>query len=272
MNDTMRVLVTNDDGLSAPGLRALAEAALQQGWEVVVAAPARETSGSSAAMTAVEADGRVAFERLVLDGLEAVTVFSVSASPAYIALLAMRDVFGAAPAVVLSGVNRGANLGTAVLHSGTVGAALTAAANGARAVAVSLDVLAAPAKPVAAGGPTVANVSNAPDASRHWHGAARLAVDAVPWLMDAPLGMVLNLNVPDLPPDRVRGVRRGRLATFGQTQMMVAESAEGFVKLALALPDEPVKAGTDIAWLAEGYASVTPIRGPAEAVDVALPW
>lgn len=269
----MRVLVTNDDGVQAPGLRALAQTALGQGWEVVVAAPPREASGSSAAMTAVGADGRVPFERLALDGLEAATVFSVSASPAYIALLAMHDAFGPSPAVVLSGVNRGANVGTSVLHSGTVGAALTAAANGARAIAVSLDVLAVPRRPVTDGGsPAVAEVSGTPDTSRHWHGAARLAIDVVPWLVTAQVGTVLNLNVPDIPPEGVRGVRRGQLAPFGQTQMMVAESDEGFVKLALSKPDEPLIPGTDIAWLAEGYASVTPIRGPVEAADIAVPW
>src|ERR1700761_1674997 len=125
----MRVLVTNDDGVSAPGLRPLAEAARGRGVEVVVAAPAQEASGMSAALTAVTDRGRVVFE-------ETPAGFGVAASPAYIVVLASLGVFGPPPEIVLSGINRGANIGRAVLHSGTVGAALTAANHGARAMAV----------------------------------------------------------------------------------------------------------------------------------------
>jgi 5'-nucleotidase len=136
---TMRILVTNDDGIDSPGLHALAAMAVRQGHDVVVAAPAREASGAGSSLTGVEADGRIATEiRAAL--FPGVPTFAVSASPAFIALMATRGAYGPEPDVILSGINRGPNTGAAVLHSGTVGAAFTAVANGCPAMAVSLDV------------------------------------------------------------------------------------------------------------------------------------
>ena len=131
-NGEVRILVTNDDGIDSPGLHALAAAAADFGT-VMIAAPAVESSGTSAGLTAARDDRRVAVEER--DG-----GLAVAAHPGLIALIACHGGFGPAPDVVLSGVNRGANVGRAVLHSGTVGAALTASVNGARALAVSLDV------------------------------------------------------------------------------------------------------------------------------------
>nr|BFE75619.1 hypothetical protein GCM10020092_089200 [Actinoplanes digitatis] len=79
---------------------------------------------------------------------------------------------------------------------------------------------------------------------------------------------MLNLNVPDLHVDGIRGLRRAGLARFGQVQMSIAEAGEGYVRTAVQAADEPIEPGTDLAALAEGYAVVTPIRSPAEATDV----
>src|SRR5688572_26428874 len=98
------VLITNDDGIAAPGLRWLARAAVEQGLDVVVAAPQHESSGTSAALTAVTADGRVVFEQTTLVGLEQVKAYSVAASPSYIVVLAWIGAFGRRPDIVLSGV------------------------------------------------------------------------------------------------------------------------------------------------------------------------
>lgn len=134
---TVRVLITNDDGIAAPGIQALAWAARQRGLDVVVAAPMEEASGTSAAMSAVERDGRVVVNDHPLPDLAGVPAYGVAGSPGFITLIALHGAFGPPPSVVLSGVNRGANAGRAVLHSGTVGAAFTAATNGCRAMAVS---------------------------------------------------------------------------------------------------------------------------------------
>jgi 5'-nucleotidase len=266
----LRVLITNDDGISAPGLRWLARAAVERGYDVVVAAPREEASGTSAGMSAVERDGQVVVDEHQLDGLIDVPAFGVAGSPGFIALIAIHGAFGPRPDVVLSGVNRGANAGRAVLHSGTVGAALTAAANGCRGIAVSLDVLSAVQATAGSGGAAVAATALVHDEARNWATAARVAVDLMPVLTAAAPDSVLNVNAPDRPYQDLLGVRRGTLASFGQVQMTVAESGRGFVRTALEESGAPIESGTDIAWLNAGYASVTAIRAITEATDVDL--
>ncbi|MFD0599851.1 5'/3'-nucleotidase SurE [Catellatospora coxensis] len=184
-----RVLITNDDGIEAPGLHRLAFAAAAAGFDVVVAAPARDSSGASAAISAVAQDGRIVVEERKLPDLDGVPAYAVTGTPALAALIATRGAFGDPPDVVLSGVNRGANAGPAVLHSGTVGAALTGATYGCHGLAVSLDL--------ADGDLT--------DDDRHWDTAAGYAVALLRLLDGLPKETVLNLNVPDLPAEQVRG-------------------------------------------------------------------
>jgi 5'-nucleotidase len=267
----MRVLITNDDGIAAPGIRWLAGAAHAHGLEVVVAAPQREASGMSAALTAVTDSGRVRFERTTLAGLSEVTAFGVAASPAYIAVLAGLGAFGPPPDLVLSGINRGANAGHAILHSGTVGAALTAGNNGSRAMAVSLDVLSPAAASAATGGAAIAALDTADDEARNWDTAAGLARSLLSRLAEAPAGTVLNLNVPDVPASELAGLRQATLAPFGQVQMAIAESGHGFVRTAIEENGARQIPGTDLAWLAQGYAAVTVVRPPADGTGLTVP-
>jgi 5'-nucleotidase len=262
----VRILITNDDGIDAPGIRALTRSVARAGHDLVVAAPLTEASGSSAAMTAVEHDGKIVVQRRELAGAKNVPAYGVAASPAFIVLLALREAFGPAPDVVLSGINRGANAGAAVLHSGTVGATLTASHAGLHGLAVSLDVL----TPATGGAPSMAALDTTDDEHRHWITAAELAVLLLPTVTHTPAGTVLNLNVPDLHPDGVRGLRRAHLARFGQVQISIAEAGEGYVRTAVQAADEALEPGTDLAALAERYAVITPIRAPGEAVDVRL--
>jgi 5'-nucleotidase len=267
---SQRILITNDDGIEAPGIRCLARAAQRAGHDVVVAAPLTEASGSSASMTALEQDGKIVVEPRELTGARNVPAYGVAASPAFIVLLALRQAFGDVPTIVLSGINRGANAGAAVVHSGTVGATLTASHAGLRGLAVSLDVLTPSAASAATGGAAIADPDRVDDEQRHWASAADLAVRLLPTLTHTPPGTVLNLNVPDLHPDGIRGLRRARLARFGQVQVKIAEAGEGYVRTAVQAAEEELEPGTDLAALAENYASVTPIRAPGEATDVRL--
>ncbi|HEX8631881.1 MAG TPA: 5'/3'-nucleotidase SurE [Catenuloplanes sp.] len=264
----MRVLITNDDGIAAPGLRALAAAVAAAGHEVVVAAPLTEASGSSAALTVVADDGRVVVEPRELPGLTGVTAYGVGASPAYIALLGVLEAFGPAPEVVVSGINRGANAGHAVLHSGTVGAAFTAANNGRRALAVSLDVLSPAVAAAATGGAAIAALDTVDDEARHWITAAAIAPHLLPTLAGTPSGTVLNLNVPDVPAQGLRGLRRSTLAGFGQVQVAIAEAGAGFVRTSVLENEAELQPGTDLADLAEGYATLTPLYGVRDAGEV----
>ncbi|MFC4022152.1 5'/3'-nucleotidase SurE [Micromonospora sp. GCM10011542] len=266
----LRVLVTNDDGIAAPGIQALARAAAQRGLDVVVAAPLEEASGTSAGMTALERDGRVIVHDHPLSELPDVPAYGVGGPPGFITLIALHGAFGPPPSVVLSGINRGANAGRAVLHSGTVGAAFTAAANGCRALAVSLDVLSAGEATAASGGAAVAAAARVRDVERHWGTAARVALDLLPRLTAGPVESVLNVNAPDLPHERLRGVRRGTLASFGQVQMTVAEAGHGYVRTSLEERGQAAQPGTDVALLADGYASVTAIRAVTEVTDIDL--
>src|SRR5690348_9121922 len=121
MSARRRVLVTNDDGIHATGLRWLARAAVAAGFEVVVAAPDYEASGSSAALTAIYRDRRLSVTRADLGSDLPVEAYGVQASPGYVVMLSVIGTFGRKPDLVLSGINRGANTGHVVLHSGTVG-------------------------------------------------------------------------------------------------------------------------------------------------------
>ena len=259
-----RCLVTNDDGIESPGLRVLAEVAIEAGFEVVVAAPMHEASGASASITAVDEDGQFVVEPRTLGGLEDVcTVLAVSGLPAFIALTGMRGAFGPAPDIVLSGINNGPNTGYAVLHSGTVGAALTASTFGARAMAVSLNVRTR----------TVSGAGVAPSAlaSPCWETAAHFARRALPTLLHAGPASVFNVNAPNIPLDEVRGFEPARLARFGAVQTNVAERGEGYVKVTLAEIDAEYEPGTDAALLAAGYASITTLQAVCEAEAVRVP-
>jgi 5'-nucleotidase len=242
---------------------------------VVVAAPMTESSGSSAAMTAVEEHGKIILHKRELPGAKHIPAYAVAASPAYIVLLALREAFGEAPSIVLSGVNRGANAGAAVVHSGTVGAAFTGSYAGLHGLAVSLDVLSPRVASTRAGAAPRSAPLNAlvpadagEDEKRHWSSAAELAVRLLPTLQHTPLGTVFNLNVPDLHLDGIRGLRRAALAQFGQVQMSIAEAGEGFVRTAVQAADDLLEPQTDLAALAEHFAVVTPLRAPVEAADV----
>ena len=119
----LRVLVTNDDGIAAPGLAALAAAVAALGHDVVVAAPATDHSGASSAIGPMGGPDGVAVTPVELDAVPDVPAFAVDAPPALIVIIGRLGAFGDAPDVVVSGINPGPNTGRSTLHSGTVGAA-----------------------------------------------------------------------------------------------------------------------------------------------------
>jgi 5'-nucleotidase len=260
----LRCLVTNDDGIASEGVRVLALVALEAGLEVVVAAPMRECSGASASITAVEADGHFVVEPRTLPGLDdACAVRAVGGLPAFIALTGMRGAFGPPPDIVLSGINNGPNTGYAVLHSGTVGAALTASTFGARAMAVSVNKRMYSA--------SMAGVASSAGAPTYWDTAAEIARRVLPTLLASEAGTVLNVNAPNIPLSEVRGLERAALAGFGAVQTNVAERGEGYVKVALTEVDARYEPGTDAALVAAGYATVTPLAAVCEATSARLP-
>jgi 5'-nucleotidase len=243
----MRILVTNDDGIDSPGIMVLAGAARDLGFEVIVAAPGWNSSGASGALTAVQQEGSVVMEAREVRELPNTPVYAVQAAPAYIARAAVRGAFGEPPDVVLSGINAGANTGQAVLHSGTVCAALTAFTHGASAMAVSID-------------------DHQP---QHWETAAYVAKPLIKWITDLDQPIVLNVNVPDRPVSELRELRRAELATFGAVQTHMTEITGGHIRVEYSelSADE---LGTDACLLADGFTTITSLRAISDdpAFDV----
>lgn len=176
----MRILLSNDDGVDAPGLAALALAMADLG-EVWIVAPEKEQSAQSHALT---------LHKPLRVKRRDERVFSVSGTPADCVYMARHHVLPAPPDLVVSGVNRGANLGKDVHYSGTVAAAREAAMARVPAIAVSLHV-------------------TAPSRSHHYDTAARVAHDLVARIGPAgiPPLVLLNVNVPDLPFEELAGLR-----------------------------------------------------------------
>jgi 5'-nucleotidase len=267
----MKVLVTNDDGIESAGLHALARALVEAGYEPLVVAPDRDMSGSGAAIGQIHVDEHIDADKVELPGLPGVPAYAVDGPPGLCVLAARLGGFGDAPDVVVSGVNPGCNTGRAVLHSGTVGAALTAANFGGRGLAVSIDVGSTRVQEQGTGGRSGGPVATAsgPD---HWETAAEAAAAAVAWLAAAPKGTVLNINVPDRAADDLAGARAATLAPFGTVRSSVVESAADGGRLQVELRPTTVELppGCDTALVAEGYVAVSAITGIQLATDVDL--
>lgn len=238
----MRILVTNDDGIAAQGIAELAAVAAETGLEIVVAAPAGERSGSSAALLSVATPSGVLADPVRLDAAPGAEAYRVQASPALIGVMAARGSFGAPPELVLSGINHGPNTGLAVLHSGTVGAAFTAAARGIPAIAFSFALA----------------------ASGSWPTAELVARRVLQWAIDNPLpAIVLNVNIPDLPPAEIRGIRLASLAEFGAAQAQVTTS-EHTETVTMSEPASHAEPNSDAELLAAGWVTITPVLAPTE--------
>jgi 5'-nucleotidase len=233
------VLVTNDDGVAAPGLAALAAAAAGVG-HVVVVAPADDRSGAGAAVAPAWLDDGILLSRVDIAGLG--RAYAVDGPPALCVIAGLSGGLGVRPRMVVSGVNRGPNTGLGILHSGTVGAALTAGNLGVPALAISID-------------------STRP---RHLDTAATVAAAAMGWLLHAPAGTVLNVNVPDVPIHQVRGVREAPLGRFGAveaTRRTSGDPGDDMLMVRLGPGAGLSDSGSDAALLAAGFVTVTCIVG-----------
>ncbi|SEE61948.1 5'/3'-nucleotidase SurE [Ruania alba] len=237
----MRVLITNDDGITSPGLAILAHVAADAGHEVLVAPPNREYSGYSAGLNGEQGDdGNLLRTEGRPPGLRAdIEAFGVHASPALIAYAAGMGGLGPRPDLVLSGINLGPNVGPAILHSGTVGAALSAAAQGIPAVAFSST------------GREI----------EHPETATAVVTEAFRWVTSHPQdGRVLNINMPDIPMAQLRGLRTAVPARFtledGERDRQVQRLLfQPFSADAVTFEPE-----TDAGLLTRGWATATLLR------------
>jgi 5'-nucleotidase len=231
----MRVLVSNDDGVDAPGIQVLAAGLRAAGHEVVVVAPDRDRSGASNSLT-LDMPVRVA-------RLDEHT-WRVSGTPTDCVHVAITGMLEHEPDVVVSGINNTANLGDDVIYSGTVAAAMEGRFLGLPAIAVSLH---------AGEGET-----------RHYDTAARAAVELVARLATDPLpaDTILNVNVPDLPWRAVAGFEVARLGNRHRAEPCVLQDdprGRQWFWIGPAGPEQDAGPGTDFHALRTGHISITPI-------------
>lgn len=248
----MRALITNDDGIDAPGLLVLARAAVQAGLEVLIAAPHIERSGFGTGLTAMESSGRLLLTEREFDDLPGVRALAVEASPSMIALIGARGGLGFVPDVLLSGINHGPNTGQFLLHSGTAGAAFTAINQGVPGLALSF------------------NLGRGPDAP-HWDTAADVAARSIRWFL-AHLGTdaILNVNIPNVPLNEFKGFRPATLARQGAVSADIVEFGEGHVTMTFNRDSIDPDPASDSVLMRQGFATVTAVANPAPVASVDL--
>jgi len=240
------ILLSNDDGFAAPGLIEMRKALLDADHRVVVVAPRLDQSGTSAKVTTTQ---------MALTE-ESPGVWVVDGSPADAVWVGLHRVFAkAAPDLVISGSNRGQNLGAVTNLSGTVGAAVMAAMNDVPAIAVSVGLN---FEEGAQGFPST--LAAYPAAAGFTAGLVARLAQATPKGRLLPAGTVLNVNYPALATGAVKGARWTSLgAELGYSHEFKDGDVPGTVKLAFG-PDRavyPDGARTDTARFAAGYITVT---------------
>jgi 5'-nucleotidase len=232
----MRILISNDDGIHAPNLIELVKAINGLG-EIWVVAPDREQSAVGHSITLSDPI------RLYPAKVEyADYAFAISGTPADCVKLAITELMPDMPALVLSGINRGENTGISVIYSGTVSAATEGTINGIPSLAISLDSF------------TSTDYAYAGQIARHF---AELTLQ-----QGLPDGTLLNVNVPCLPPEKIKGIkvaRQGR-ARFQET-FLERDDPRG--RRYYWMDGDKVahkETDTDGAALKEAYISITPIQ------------
>ncbi|QIK81920.1 5'/3'-nucleotidase SurE [Lysobacter sp. HDW10] len=234
----MKILVSNDDGVDAPGIKVLARALREAGHDVFVVAPDRDRSGASNSLT-LDLPIRV----VQMDERH----WRVHGTPTDCVHLALTGMFAGEeePDIVVSGINNAANLGDDVIYSGTVSAAMEGRFLGLPAVAVSC-----------------VNRNHAP---QHYETAARAAVDIVAKLVADPLpaDTILNVNVPDLPWDEITAFEATRLGNRHRAEACIAAPdprGRHFYWIGPAGAAQDSGPGTDFDCVNRGAVSVSPIQ------------
>lgn len=233
MDKSMKILISNDDGVHAPGLAHLAEALSQLG-NITVVAPDRNRSGVSNSLTLDQP-------------LRVVTTsngfYSVNGTPTDCVHIAVTGLLKELPDIVVSGINEGSNLSDDVLYSGTVAAATEGRFLGLPSIAISLA------------GPRC----------EHYDTAAQVAKNLVERLRLTPLTSttILNVNVPDVPFSELKGIQVTRLGTRHIAEPTIKEQDPRGRKIYwIGAPglEQDAGPGTDFYAVSSGYVSVTPLQ------------
>ncbi len=233
----MRILLSNDDGIQSPGLQALVHCLKGMG-EIWVVAPDREQSAVGHAITLSDPIRLFPWEEL--QGAD--HTYAISGTPADCVKLALTELMPERPDIVVSGINCGENTGISVIYSGTVSAATEGTINGIPSVAISLDSFTA----------------------REFDIPAKYARRIVELVLERglPEDTLLNVNIPNLPATKIKGVRVARQgrARFQETFMKRSDPRGKTYYWMDGAKVELTESNTDNTALHEGYVTLTPIK------------
>lgn len=236
----MRILVTNDDGIHAPGIELLEQIARELSDDVWVCAPSDNQTGAGHSLT---------LSLPVRLRKHAEQRFSVTGTPTDAVSIGLKQVMDGPPDLVLSGINAGANLGDDITYSGTVSAAMEGALAGIRSIALS----------------QVMKQQRPPSGDR-FHAARHWARRVIEPLLDAPFEprTLLSVNFPLLDAEQVRGIRVVRQGFHDYARASVVEGRDPrggrYYWFGLDAIEHTPDHGTDLEAIAEGYISVTPLQ------------
>ncbi len=229
----MKILLVNDDGILAPGIRALAEELKTAGHKITIVAPDSERSAASHSLS-------IRKELIVKKIAE--NEYAVSGTPVDCSVIALQKILTEPVDLIISGINAGQNMGEDVLYSGTVGAAMEAALLGNRAIAVSINSYKNQRFEVAAS----------------WmRKLLDLGIDK-----QAEAFGVLNINIPNLPLEEIKGIRLTRTGhrKYYNFVKIIKENEDGFVyEVGGDIPVWDNETGTDAEAVNNGYISLTPL-------------
>lgn len=237
----MRILVSNDDGIDAPGLRTLVKVLAEEN-EVYVAAPDGERSSYSHSVTYWRLDNKA--EERKVEG--AVKAWAISATPADCIYYGLETLLEEKPDLVVSGINKGENLSSDCIYSGTVGAAMEGMMMGVPSMAVSYCSY----------------------TDESFETSARVALELIPYLMkeENRNAFVLNVNVPPLQKEEIKGVRATKLDGYKVYHKKIERIPCEDGSFILHCPKQPgLAAGlsdrldADITAVRNGFVSVTPL-------------
>jgi 5'-nucleotidase len=233
----MKILLTNDDGIDAPGLKALFEAVRSLG-EIAVSAPEKQSSASGHSISL-----SAPFKAFPAEWPGSVCAFRVDSTPADCVRIAVLRLLPWKPDLVISGINQGANYGTLILYSGTVAAAAEAALLGLPAMAISLTS----------------------HVYKDFTASAKCANKIAEWIQERGLapGIFLNVNVPPLAPSAIRGIALTHQGQFRHVDDLEPHSElGGHFNYVLNSPSVPAMEhpDSDVSKVQEGFVSVTPLQ------------
>lgn len=231
----MNILITNDEGIKAKGIEIISKR-LQKSHNILIVAPDSQKSASSHSIT-LRSPLMVKKEKI--EGIEA-PCFSVSGTPVDCTKIAITTLAKEKIDIVVSGINDGFNLGTDVIYSGTVSAAVEGALNRTPAIALSCD-----------------------GTEESYIMAAEYAEEILNQIEDKEVGnTVLNVNIPSISKDKIKGLMVCRIGerNYNNVYVEIEKSDNHVIYKITGNPDDEIQENTDVDMIKEGYVTVTPLH------------